>query len=71
MYSKNSFLTATSSLYDKLGLPRGGPSQSTWLEMDDLIQNISGLITGDYEKIIEIGILELDPASVKLLMSLK
>lgn len=45
--------------------PKGGPSQSTWLEMDDLLQNaFSG-----YEKVIEIGILELDSATVKLLMS--
>ena len=56
--------------------PRGGPSQSTWLEMDDLLQNIStglgSLFKGtdlSYEKVIEIGILELDPSRVKLLMS--
>ena len=59
----------TSKLYGSL--PPGGPSQSTWLEMDDLLQNISNLIFSDYEKVIEIGILELDSAKVKLLMSLK
>ncbi len=68
---KTDLSSAESELYNKLGLPKGGPSQSTWLEMEDLIQNISSLITGDYEKIIEIGILDLDDASVKLLMSLK
>ena len=47
-------------------LPRGGPSQSTWLEMDDLLQNVFG---SSYEKVIEIGIVELDQSRVKLLMS--
>jgi len=53
-------------------LPRGGPSQSTWLEMDDLLQNIGTLFSGadiSYEKVIEIGIVELDQSRVKLLMS--
>ena len=53
--------------------PKGGPSQSTWLEMDDLLQNIfsSNPLIKDYEKVIEIGILELDTAKVKLLKSLR
>ena len=51
--------------------PRGGPSQSAWLEMSDLLQSIYSGITGDYEKVIEIGILELDTNKVKLLMSFK
>ena len=65
--------------FDKLSadfygdLPKGGPSQSTWLEMDDLLQNIfsSNPLIKDYEKVIEIGILDLDTFKVKLLMSLK
>ncbi len=49
--------------------PSGGPSQSTWLEMSDLLQNIYSAISGDYEKVIEIGILELDQAKVKSIKS--
>jgi hypothetical protein len=65
------FDTLTTTLYSDL--PKGGPSQSTWLEMDDLLQNIfsSNPLIKDYEKVIEIGILELDSAKVKLLKSLK
>jgi len=55
----------------KSDFPTGGPSQSTWLEMSDLLQNIYSAISGDYEKVIEIGILELDQSKVKLLMSYK
>ena len=55
----------------KSDFPTGGPSQSTWLEMSDLLQNIYSAISGDYEKVIEIGILELDESKVKLLMSYK
>lgn len=69
-YSFNIDLTAQSpSLLSDF--PKGGPSQSTWLEMSDLLQNIYSGISGDYEKVIEIGILELDPNKVKLLMSFK
>jgi hypothetical protein len=59
------------SLYDDL--PTGGPSQSTWLEMEDLLQNIfaSNILIKDYEKVIEIGILTLDSAKVKFLKSLR
>jgi hypothetical protein len=41
--------------------------------MDDLLQNIfsSNPLIKDYEKVIEIGILDLDTFKVKLLMSLK
>jgi hypothetical protein len=51
--------------------PKGGPRQSTWLDMSDLLQNIYSGISGDYERVIEVGILELDPYKVKLLMSYK
>ncbi len=66
-------ITNTDVLSSKFynALPKDGPSQSTWLEMDDLLQNIFSSITGDYEKVIEIGILDLDTSRVKLLMSLK
>jgi hypothetical protein len=65
--------------FDKLSadfygdLPKGGPSQSTWLEMDDLLQNIfsSNPLIKEYEKVIEVGVLDLDNFKVKLLMSLK
>lgn len=65
------FDTLSTKLYSDL--PKGGPSQSTWLEMDDLLQNIfsSNSLVKDYEKVIEIGILELDSNKVKLLMSLR
>ena len=65
------FDTLSTKLYSDL--PKGGPSQSTWLEMDDLLQNIfsSNSLIKDYEKVIEIGILELDSNKVKLLMSLR
>ena len=65
------FDTLSTTLYSDL--PKGGPSQSTWLEMDDLLQNIfsSNPLIKDYEKVIEIGILELDTAKVKLLKSLR
>ena len=65
------FDNLTSTLYSSF--PKGGPSQSTWLEMEDLLQNIfaSNILIKDYEKVIEIGILELDSANVKLLMSLR
>jgi hypothetical protein len=61
----------STSLYSDL--PKGGPSQSTWLEMEDLLQNIfaSNSLIKDYEKVIEIGILTLDSAKVKLLASLR
>lgn len=63
------FDTLTTKFYDSL--PKDGPSQTTWLEMDDLIQNIVSAISGDYEKVIEIGILDMDSSKVRLLMSLK
>jgi hypothetical protein len=55
------------------GFPNGGPSQSTWLEMEDLLQNIfaSNILIKDYEKVIEIGILKLDAAKVKMLTGLR
>lgn len=63
------FDTLTAEFYDSL--PKDGPAQSTWLEMDDLLQNIASATSGDYEKVIEIGVLVLDSSKVKLLMSLK
>jgi len=60
------FESLTNSLYSDI--PKAGPSQSTWLEMDDLISN---LFNSSYEKVIEIGVLNLDNSKVKLLMSLK
>lgn len=61
----------TSAFYDVF--PKGGPSQSTWLEMEDLLQNIfaSNSFIGDYEKVIEVGILNLDSSRASLLMGLK
>ena len=56
-------------------LPKGGPSQSTWLEMEDLLQSIFSSstlgTTGDYEKVIEVGILDIDSAMASQLKALK
>lgn len=60
-------------------LPVGGPCQDSWLEMEELISSIlfsnSILnkfdILNKYERVVEIGVLDLDPASIKLLMSAK
>jgi hypothetical protein len=67
--SDDVFSTGSSSIFGDL--PRGGPSQSTWLEMDDLLSNIMSGIFSSYETVIEIGVLELDQYKVKLLKSLK
>ena len=52
---------------------RGGPSQTAWLDMDDILKNISSGIplATDYEKVIEVGIIDLDSSKVALLMGLK
>jgi hypothetical protein len=52
---------------------RGGPSQTAWLDMEDILKNISSGIplATDYEKVIEVGIIDLDSSKVALLMRLK
>lgn len=57
-------------------LPKSGPSQSTWLEMEDLLQSIFSSAgtdgtTGDYEKVIEIGVLNLDSDSANALKGIQ
>lgn len=57
-------------------LPKSGPSQSTWLEMEDLLQSVFSATgtagtTGDYEKVIEIGVLNLDSDSANTLKGLQ
>jgi hypothetical protein len=60
-------------------IPIGGPTQDSWLEMDELVSSIlfsnSILnkfdVLNKYERVIEVGVLDLDDSSVKLLMSAK